>query len=598
MDLKGFCAAPWVEGVLYQNGGLRTCCRNGTVFGNWQTLGLPNNWHSEKFINFRKSIVDGKFPDNSCKNCYHNGTVRSLISELSGPFSVYSQIIFAFFNKERPEIEKLSSLFTLKQANNQSEKVLTLYFSALQDLEAQSFSYPLEIQQALKKLSVIGQVTKAFLEGNLKPPIVAPFRQVQLVAKCNARCIQCPGLYTGEIINGPALDEKYIEDAFFQVENIFDFFMMGSELLVYKRWKKIADYLVSNGVKLSISTNGIRLIPENIRYLIDNKIVRVLNISMDAATKETLESIRIKVKFDELLKNIAFLFRYATEKQYDFHLSISFVLMKRNYDEFPKLVKLMNQLRGDNPFPRVQVYCQSLENYGSPEEYVDFVSREHHILIDKADLVEIFKETLKISKSTGIQVAAFYSHQLENFIEDGCPFPPLPIFTKVTSATVLVLPTSKRKSSGTVDISPTLEPQKTIIPFAYVITVPKKEKSNVTFSPNLMVPQSNQGRPVKLFACIIIGKKEVYIASPNGPFGLVSWILHSSTLESLLKEGIPAFANSTLGELQNFNLGLHCLDLSDFNGIVDIFTGYMNSPILSETNKLEFVGTSFRVAFS
>jgi hypothetical protein len=445
---------------------------------------------------------------------------------------------------------------------------------------------------------VIGQVTKAFLEGNLKPPIVAPFRQVQLTAKCNARCIQCPGLYTGEIVNGQALDEKYIEDAFFQVENIFDFFMMGSEFLVYKRWKKIADYLVSNGVKLSISTNGIRLIPENIRYLIDNQVVRVLNISMDAANKETLESIRVNVKFDELIKNIAFLFRYATEKKYDFNLSISFVLMKRNYDEFPKLVKLIHQLRGGNPLPRVQVYCQSLENYGSPEEYVDFMSREHHTLIDKADLVKTFKETLKISKSTGIQVGAFYSHQLENFIEDGCPFPPLPIFTKVTSANTLALLTSKRKSSGTVDISPTLEPQKIIIPFAYVITVAKKEKSNVTFYPNLMVPQSDQCKQVKLFACIVIGKEEVYIASPNGPFGSVSWVLHYSTLESLLKEGIPAFANSTLGELQNFNLGLHCLDLSDFNGKVDIFYGYMNSPILSETNYFEFVGTSFRVAFS
>ncbi len=595
MDLKNFCAAPWVEGVLYQSGVLRTCCRNGTPFGNWKTLGLQDSWHSENFIHFRKSIVEGKFPDSSCKNCYHNGTVRSLSSELSGPFGVYSQIIVAFFKKKWPNIEKLREQFTLKQANNQTENILTQYFSALQDLEAQKFSFPLEVQQALNKLRVIGHVTKAFLEGNLKPPIVAPFRQVQLVAKCNARCIQCPGLYTGEIINGHGLEEEYIENAFFQVENIFDFFMMGSEFLVYKRWKKIADYLVSNGVKLSISTNSIRLIPENIRYLIDNQVIRTLNISMDGATKETVESIRVNVKYDELIENIAFLFRYATEKKYDFTLSISFVLMKRNYDEFPQLVQLMNQLRGDYPLPKVQVYCQSLENYGSPEEYVDFVSREHHTLVDKTDLVTAFKETLHISKSTGIPVQAFYSQPLENFIEEGCPFPPLPISKKVTSATALL--SSKRKS-GTLNISPTSEPQTTVVPFAYVITVAKDEKSNVTFSPNLIVPQSDQGKQVKLFASIVIGKNDVYIASPNGPFGSVNWIRHSGPLENILQEGIPAFANSTLGELQNFNLGLHHLNLSHFHGEVDIFYGYMDSPVLSETNKFEFVGSSFRVACS
>ncbi|MEN8221361.1 MAG: radical SAM protein [Pseudomonadota bacterium] len=314
---------------------------------------------------------------------------------------------------------------TLRQADSHSDNVLTHYFSALQAL--QSFSYPPEVQQALNKLNVIGRVAKAFLKGDLRPPIVAPFRQVQLIAKCNARCIQCPGLYTGEIINGKGLDENYIDEAFSQVDNIFYFFMIGSEFLVYKRWKKIADHLVSNGIKLSISTNSIRLTPENIRYLIDNQVVRALNISIDGATQESVESIRVKVKFDELVEKIAFLCRYATEKNYDFSLSISFVLMKLNYQEFPQLVRLIHQLRSDNPLPRVHVYCQSLENYGEPKEYVDFVNREHHTLVDRTKLVEVFEETLKASKETGIYVGAFYSHKLEDFIKQGCPFPPLPI---------------------------------------------------------------------------------------------------------------------------------------------------------------------------
>jgi sulfatase maturation enzyme AslB (radical SAM superfamily) len=596
MELNGFCAAPWIEGVVLHDGVLRTCCRNGTVFADWQKLGLQEGWHSEKFMNFRQSIVEGKFPDNACKNCYHNGTARSLDSDLTGPFGVYSQIIFDFFNKKHPEIENLRSQFTLRQADSHSDNVLTQYFSALQELEAQSFSYPLEVQQALNKLSVIGRVAKAFLKGELKPPIVAPFRQVQLVAKCNARCIQCPGLYTGEIINGQGLDENYIDEAFSQVENIFDFFMMGSEFLVYKRWKKIADHLVSNGVKLSISTNSIRLIPENIRYLIDNQVVRALNISMDGATKKTVESIRVKVKFDELVEKIAFLCRYATEKKYDFNLGISFVLMKRNYHEFPQLVRLIHQLRGDNPLPRIHVYCQSLENYGEPEEYINFVTREHHTLVDRTKLVAVFEDTLKASQSTGIPVRAFYTHKLEDFIKQGCPFPPLSI-TKVTPVT-LVPPISYRKSAKHINISPTLEHQATITPLTYVITVANEEKSNVTVSPILVVPQWDQGKQVKLFASIVIGD-DVYIATDGGPFGFVNWVHHTVPLEQIMRqEKISSFAKSTLGQWQNFNLGLHHIDLSELSGIVDIYYGYAATPILSAKNSSEFVGASYRVVFS
>ena len=82
--------------------------------------------------------------------------------------------------------------------------------------------------------------------------------------------------------------------------------MNGSEFLLYKGWKKVAALLASQGVKLSISTNGIRLTPENIKYLIDNTIVQKLNISMDGATKATVEGIRVNVDFDNLMNTLHF----------------------------------------------------------------------------------------------------------------------------------------------------------------------------------------------------------------------------------------------------------------------------------------------------
>lgn len=438
-EMEGFCAAPWIDAVLYNNGALLTCCRNSTVFGNWIEDGLEKCWHSNSYQSFRDLIKRGQFPDNQCKNCYNNGTARSLTSVLDIPFFQNKQIIFNFIKKKIPAINAIKPIFKLRKKNKASDKILNDYLSSINKLKSKSLLYPPEINNAIMKLMVIGQITKMFLERDLSPPIIVPFRQVQLIAKCNARCIHCPGRYNGDIFNGPSLDEKYLEKAFSYTEDIIGFFMNGSEFLFYPDWKKIAGYLVKNGVKLSISTNGILLTKENINYLIDNKIIQELNISLDGATKESVESIRANVNYDRLIKNIAYLFSYAYKMKYDFDLSFSFVLMKRNYLEFPDLVKLIHELKmgnkrskggiisrflHPNKYPTVNIFCQALENLEIPG-YLDFIQEEHHSLVDREMLIQSFKTVMKESKNKGIPVTAFYSYKLKDFIKKGFPFPPL-----------------------------------------------------------------------------------------------------------------------------------------------------------------------------
>jgi MoaA/NifB/PqqE/SkfB family radical SAM enzyme len=338
-NLKNFCAAPWVEGVLYHDGGFLTCCNNQTKFGDWNKQSLEECWHSDSFQNFRRNIVNGNFPDESCRICYDNGRVHHLHGMLIQPFSRYKNELYQSLGKELTEISEIETQFDLKGFNTESNMIFTQYFSTIDKIESELSIQDSNIACALKKLVVIGKVTKTCLEGNLTPPIVAPFRQPQLVSKCNARCIHCPGLYSGEILYSPSLNESDEGKSFSHTNDILDFVMIGSEFLMYKGWKRVANYLVSQGIKLSISTNGILLIPSNIRYLIDNNILHYLNISMDGAKKETLESIRVNVKFDKLIENIRFLFDYADKKQYFFALSITFVIMKRNYQELPELIE-------------------------------------------------------------------------------------------------------------------------------------------------------------------------------------------------------------------------------------------------------------------
>ena len=151
IDLRGFCAAPWVDAVLYINGDLGTCCYNSTIFGNWQKEKLKDIWHGDVFHNFRKHIIKGDFPDISCKICYYNGTARTLYSELNRPLKQNMETIFAFFNKKISEISNFESQINLRRANADTDDVIKQYFSVIGDLETRSSSYSNEIKLALKK---------------------------------------------------------------------------------------------------------------------------------------------------------------------------------------------------------------------------------------------------------------------------------------------------------------------------------------------------------------------------------------------------------------------------------------------------------------
>ncbi len=564
VDLRGFCAVPWVEVFLISNGILRTCCYSNATLGNWQREDLKEIWHNESYQNFRRHIINGNFPDDGCKICYYNSGGQSLYNLMIGPFEQNMEVVFGFFNKEIPDLSELEFQFHLKSATSNTADILNRYFSKIDELKTRATSYPREVRLALKKLIVIGSVTKAYLEKDLTPSAVAPFRLPQLMTRCNARCIHCTAMHAKEISKNNMLGEEYIERAFSYHEDIINFIWGGSELLLYKGWKTIADNLQYNGVKIILFTNGILLIPSNIRYLIDKEIVHYLNVSMDGATRETVESIRVNVKFDKLIENISYLFHYASEKQYRFTISFSFALMKRNYREFPGLIRLVDRIKSKTDWLNVEIGCQALQNHANAE-YKNIVHKEHHTLIDKADLIATFEEALKESKISNIPVNVFSSYSLENFLKEGCPFPPLTI-SKPKAI-------SKSEVTRLADTSPTLQPQAILDSLDNVAAI--NANANVTIAPILSIPLEDQGKSAEIYAVIVIDN-DVYFATQGGPLGSVNWVSRSGPVDKLVvRNEIPYFAHVTLSELQPFNIGLHNIDLSGFYGIADIYIGYI-----------------------
>lgn len=437
---KKFCSAPWSQAVLTMSGHMRPCCRNGASYGEFTRIGLKGAWHGQIAQEFRRKIATGEFPDDQCRACYANGTVAQLDRDVSTILIDSWKHMFAYARSKAIALEdeshiwKVRVLLTRTELDREAREILKRFFAIIATLRlygdpgAPDFPH-----RALQKLELVGRIIYDFLWSELSPRAVAPNRQVQLIAVCNARCIQCPGLFSREIIDGAfvengrkkVMDDAEADAAFARTEDMTDFFLNGSELLAYRRWRDVAEKLYSGGVSFSLSTNGILLDRKNVDFLFSKQYLSHLNVSFDGATKGTLEAIRINVEFDNLVRNVEYMLSAAARTGSSTNIGFSFVMMKRNYTELPELFRLIDRMRGDNRGLRVGVLVQSLENMDIPG-YHDFVAEEHLALIPEPEVRSVLARSLRLSDELGIPARAFYAWDLGDFVMRDMPLPPMP----------------------------------------------------------------------------------------------------------------------------------------------------------------------------
>lgn len=429
-----FCASPWVEGVLTLNGDFKACCKNPTDFGSWKVDGVAKVWLSEKYQAFRQSIANGNYPDAFCESCCLNGSSQSLRQLIQKPLQEYANSLKACRSEGIYHIGRIRDILEKPGEDQETKLVLSNYRSHLElcNLLIKEGKLPHTLEIVIAKLGLIGKIVEDFLSGNVAPTTVAPLRQGNLIAICNARCIHCPGLFNEEIIKGKLMPDRLsrfkemsesdVEKSFEKADHIIDFFMNGSEFLFSKNWPVIADRLKKQGVRVRVSTNGMLLNEKNARALIDNEYLGKLNLSLDGGTKATIERVRQRVDFDRVVENISFLLSYAASKNYLFTFSMSFALMDINYSELPSFVELAEQFHKINPKIRPSIMVQPLARKGV-KEYRDFVVEHHPSAINKEELDAIFKVMDEKSKATGIQVFVFFTWSLTDFISNGCPIP-------------------------------------------------------------------------------------------------------------------------------------------------------------------------------
>jgi len=167
---------------------------------------------------------------------------------------------------------------------------------------------------------------------------------IELSSFCNLKCVMCPhGDEDNDIQKGLIdydLARKVIKEcAEFGVSSLK--FSGRGEMLMHPRFPELVEYAKSLGIlDVMFNTNALLLTPEVTKRVVDCGVDLII-ISIDGATKETYEQIRVDGNYDILVTNLDYLLDYREKKGGNKPMvRLQFVKMKENIHEFEMFQQL------------------------------------------------------------------------------------------------------------------------------------------------------------------------------------------------------------------------------------------------------------------
>lgn len=167
---------------------------------------------------------------------------------------------------------------------------------------------------------------------------------------CNLACATCWGEFSSVIRNRreklppmpKAYGEEFFEDLAVFLPHLTDVMFLGGEPFLIREHERIFEMLIERGLRptCQVVTNGTQCNAKVERLI--RELPMSLSISVDGATKETFEKIRVNAKFDEVLQNIARLRDLCTAQ--GTAVSLVFTLSRLNWFEFADLLLLAENM--------------------------------------------------------------------------------------------------------------------------------------------------------------------------------------------------------------------------------------------------------------
>ncbi|MFH1319498.1 MAG: radical SAM protein [Bacteroidota bacterium] len=174
--------------------------------------------------------------------------------------------------------------------------------------------------------------------------------ELELSNTCNLECEMCFGEFSSLIRKNREKKQPVISpyNAGFirQLEEFMPYlheikFYGGEPFLVnryYDIWERIIK--INPCIKINVSTNA-TILNQRVKDIL-SKAKFDISISIDSLQRATYEKIRIRAKYDRVMKNITYFRDYCRQK--DTFFGISVCPMRQNWHELPDFINYCNQL--------------------------------------------------------------------------------------------------------------------------------------------------------------------------------------------------------------------------------------------------------------
>src|SRR6266566_347336 len=235
------------------------------------------------------------------------------------------------------------------------------------------------------------------------------FVQIEPVGQCNLRCQMCAIQFRRD---GPPYGplafmefEKFtrIIDQFVNIEELH---LQGlGEPMMHPRFFDMVAYATGKGIRVTTNSN-LTLLNERRAERCVKSGLDSLHISIDGATAETYERIRVRAHFERVVCNLERLLaaRERLGRKLP-HLILVAVVMRRNLHELPDLVRLAQRWSIEKVF--VQHLCHDFRESHLPTHYRpmrDFVQAETLLAEDPQRVEHYFAAARRVAKELGVDL--------------------------------------------------------------------------------------------------------------------------------------------------------------------------------------------------
>lgn len=231
--------------------------------------------------------------------------------------------------------------------------------------------------------------------------------------KCNLACRMCQ--ITTWDRSAPDMSLVDFKSLIEKIPTLLKIKLQGmGEPFLNRELMEMIEYAVGRKIKMVTNTNG-TLLGEKLSCRIIKSGLDTIAISIDGATAETYEKIRIKGDFNKVIKNLELLVSLRGGRPYP-KINVWMVGLKENIHELPDLVKICAKIGVD------ELILQHDVNYWGKEEWEDRLSGIS-LSEDREKADGFIREAEGIARGTGTQFRVFEGDRYSVENNNPCRWP-------------------------------------------------------------------------------------------------------------------------------------------------------------------------------